>query len=117
MEGKAFSHFPFRVVYSLQPGSEPAVLQAGFTVSTRYFKKAVDRNRVKRQMREAYRLQKQGLHDALVASGQSLALFFIYTGNVLPEYQVVADKTGTALKRLQKIAGESRKALPNNNEQ
>lgn len=105
-EGKSFSSFPFRVVYVFA-GNETAILQAGFSVSARYFKKAVDRNRVKRLMREAYRLQKNALHNSVTASAKKLNVFFIYTGNELPEYELIFEKMGTSIKRLQKITNEN----------
>lgn len=98
-EGKSFSHFPFRVIY-LENETQPNCLQAGFTVSTRHFKKSVDRNRIKRLMRESYRLQKNDLHSSLEDTHKKLAVFFLYTGNELPEYDLVFEKFGTALPRL-----------------
>ena len=78
-------------------------LQAGFTVSTRHFKKAVDRNRVRRLMRESYRLQKNELLNELEENHKNVAVFFIYTGNELPQYKDIFEKIGGALKRLETI--------------
>ena len=106
--GKSFSNFPFRVVY-LFTGDEKIKtgVQAGVSVSARNFKNATDRNRIKRLVREAYRLQKHTLTDAITGAGKKLLLFFIYTGNELPEYDLIFEKTGTALKRLKKITDET----------
>ena len=82
-------------------------LQAGFTVSARQFKKATDRNRIKRQMREAYRLQKNPLAEKLEATKLRLSIFFIYVGNELPEYEQLFKKTGSVISRLIKIADEN----------
>lgn len=82
-----------------RPAAE-APLQAGFGASSRNFKKAVDRNRIKRLSREAYRLQKQPLFDRLKEKGLSLAVFFIYTGKELPDYRTVTEKIGVALQKL-----------------
>lgn len=75
-------------------------LKFGIGVSTRNFKKAVDRNRVKRLVREAYRLQNDEMKERVSATGKGLHVFFIYTGTELPEYNVVFDKIGQALRKL-----------------
>ena len=80
-------------------------LQAGFTVSTRHFKRAVDRNRIKRLMREAYRLQKNNLMNHVVESNMNLAVFFIYTASVMPAYHDVFEKMGGALEKIEKAFG------------
>ena len=105
-EGKSFSNFPFRILW-LYAGKQAAFLQTGFTVSSKQFKKAVDRNRIKRLMREAYRLQKNELNKLLTENKKQLAVFFIYVGNELPEYELIFDKTGHVLKRLIKIINEN----------
>lgn len=103
--GVSFSNFPFRILYIFQE-ENITHLQTGFTVSGKYFKKAVDRNRIKRLMREAYRLQKNTLTDTLQKHNRFMAVFFIYTGNEVPEYKDIAEKMQSALKRLNKIADE-----------
>jgi ribonuclease P protein component len=113
-EGKSFALFPFRVYYAPLPPGEPhsdpvpgasSRLQAGFGASSRNFKKAVDRNRIKRLSREAYRLQKQALYEWLKEKDRTLAVFFIYTGKELPDYGLVRDKIGLALQKLMKEPG------------
>ena len=57
LQGKSFSVYPLRVTYRFISSDTPGV-QVGVTAGKKYFKRAVDRNRMKRLMREAYRLQK-----------------------------------------------------------
>jgi ribonuclease P protein component len=79
-----------------------ATLQFGVGVSKRHFKKSVDRNRVKRLLREAYRLQRGALLDTLELQHCSVSVFFIFTGRELPAYEMVLKAVGAALTRLQK---------------
>ena len=80
-------------------------LQFGVGVSKKYFKKAVDRNRIKRLIREAYRLQKGELLKAVSSKKPScLRLFFIYTAKELPDFELVKQKVSEALVRLQSIS-------------
>ena len=104
-EGKSFGAYPLRVYYRLLPITAEAsddVLQTSVSVSKNHFKRAVHRNRIKRLMREAYRLQKGGLMLALRNRSPSMHLFIIYTGKELPTFEEVKNKLKTALQRLEK---------------
>ncbi|MFN4285098.1 MAG: ribonuclease P protein component [Lacibacter sp.] len=89
---------PLRITWLPLP--QPGVLQVAVGVSARNFKKAVHRNRIKRLLREAYRLQKAPLQQALQQRQQGLALFLLFTGRQLPEYSYLYKKTGQALALL-----------------
>lgn len=104
--GRSFSNFPFKVVWKVTENTVKGS-QAGFTVSSKQFKKAVDRNRIKRLIREAYRLQKHELQQQLKSNNKSLAVFFIYVGNELPDYTFIFEKTGKAIKHLIRLINEN----------
>src|SRR5690348_11337109 len=105
-EGKNMTIFPLKVHYMFCTTlTDP--LQAGFTVSSRQFKRAVDRNRIRRLIREAYRLQKSSLQQTLEENKQQLALFIIYLGKELPEFQLISDKTKLMLTKLIGIVNEN----------
>ncbi len=69
--------YPVLAVWKVCDLPEEVPCQAGFSVSKKFLKKAVDRNRVKRRMREAYRLQKTPLHEALRNADKQVAVLFI----------------------------------------
>lgn len=103
--GLSFSHFPFRVIYQQVENSEP--LKAAFSVSSRNFKKAVHRNRIKRLMRESWRKQKLPLKQSLSEGNKSLAVFIIYTGKEIPQYHFLYEKMGGVLSRLEEYIGRT----------
>lgn len=104
-EGKSFSVFPLKVCYSVQalPVANSPLL-FGVAAGTRNFKKAVDRNRIKRLIREAWRLQKNELQEKLKERNLQLHVFFIFTGKELPDYKLIAEKTAVALQKLEQLS-------------
>lgn len=105
--GKSFSVFPYKVFYQWgQPASANPLL-FGITAGTRNFKKAVDRNRIKRLTREAFRLQKEPLQQLLETQQKQLQVFFIYIGKELPDYESTQQKTALILNKLIQMVHEN----------
>ena len=100
-EGKSVSVFPVRAVYRFSAATEPG-LKAGVSASKRQFKKAVHRNRIKRLLREAYRLQKEEVLLKTNEAGLSGTIFFLYTGKDLPDFDTLKTAVGKCLHRLTK---------------
>ena len=86
LEGKVHTQFPIRMLYK---ANSEETNRIAFSVPKRRFKHAVDRNRIKRQLREVYRLNKNLLVND---SGISQDIMFIYLGNKLPEYALLEKK-------------------------
>ena len=108
-KGKSIVITPFRVYFLIDemlnaqrsiPIAIGINVQFGVGVSARNFKKAVDRNRIKRLTREAWRLQKNEIAKKAKEAQRQLNVFFIYTGKELPDFTTVKDKVAIALKKL-----------------
>lgn len=98
---RSYSSFPIRIVYRLDENpAQKADIQVMITVSKRHFHHAVQRNRVKRQIREAYRKHKQLLWQALEGQPQALTLAFIWQDNNLWSSAAVEKKIVNLLNRL-----------------
>ena len=77
------------------------VLQMGVSVGKRHFKRAVDRNLLKRRIREAYRKQKHDVKETLTALGISMDIFFVYSNARISEYAEIESAMQQGLTVLQ----------------
>ena len=94
-EGKSVKTYPVKVFYL--PSETIEASQATFAVPKRNFKSAVDRNRIKRQLREAYRLHKQLL---ITNKEQNFTLLFLYLGKDKLPYTTIESAMISLIKRL-----------------
>ena len=89
-EGKSIKKYPFRLVYLIQDKNSLLKNQASFSVPKRNFKKAVDRNRIKRLMKESAR--KINVNNKRIA--------FVYIGEGLPTYEIVNNSIINLLSKI-----------------
>ncbi|MDM8338994.1 ribonuclease P protein component [Mediterranea massiliensis] len=97
---RSFSVFPLRVVYLALDNVQDEHAAILVSVSKRRFKRAVKRNRVKRQIREAYRLNKQPLLQTLKEHNLHIAIAFIYLSDELTDSSLITERMKTALSRI-----------------
>lgn len=104
-QGKSISSFPVKVFYLPVEHTPEHPVQVGVGVSARNFKKAVDRNTIKRRMREAYRLHKLPLLEHLIAKQKSVAVFILWIDKQLPTTAALQDLMPTVIEKLIKQLG------------
>ena len=99
-EGKSVSKNGFTLVYLITPLPALYPSQAGFSVPKKFFKNAVHRNRIKRLMREIYRVNKLALFEKLIPHKKQIALMFVYKGKSMPVYKDVSEALLNCLNRI-----------------
>jgi ribonuclease P protein component len=84
----SFKSFPLRVLYEKKyPRSSKTGVSVLISVPKKKIKKAVQRNRIKRLIRETYRLNKTILTDFQKEAGYDLCVAFIYLGQEIPDFR------------------------------
>jgi ribonuclease P protein component len=95
-KGSSFYLYPFRIYFFRQPDGA-TINEVLFSVSKRNFKRAVDRNLLKRCMREAYRLQKSQLQGTT-----KFQIAYIYTAKEILPFANIQEQIIHSFKRLTK---------------
>jgi len=98
--GFVVKSYPIRIQFAFHELSELPRCQVGVSVSKRNFKSAVDRNRIKRQLREAYRLNKGSIIAKLDLADKRLAMMIIYTSNEKLEFVDIEHKLLKAIESI-----------------
>ena len=99
VEGKSVSSFPIKLIYIKTELPTDVSFQTGVTVPKKNFKSAVKRNRIKRLLREGYRLNKA---VTLNNSKDAFAFLFLYLGKDMPNYDKVNKHVALVLHKFKK---------------
>jgi ribonuclease P protein component len=86
-KGSSFYFFPFKVLSMVNHKPETKFHQVLFSVSKKHFKKAVDRNLIKRRMRESYRLNKN-----LLPESPKLVIAYIYNAKEILTFAQIQER-------------------------
>jgi len=98
-KGKSFFHYPFKVLHLADTLNALPCNQVLITVSAKKFRKATDRNLIKRRIRESYRLNKYQLEES-IRPDIHLMIGYIYVGNEINPFEVIDSKLKQSLQRL-----------------
>jgi ribonuclease P protein component len=101
-KGSSFHLYPFKIIYLPNPSKgplPPPLLQILFSVPKRYHRKAVDRNKIKRRLKEAYRLNKN-LIISEKAPEVPYVIGYVYLSKDIMSYKDLENKLKSSFKRL-----------------
>lgn len=110
-KGRHLASSPVRVMYTIEKLTDNLVpaaglLQVGVGAPTRNFRKAVQRNRVKRLLREGYRLEKPFFLEQVQLTGKRVNLFFLYADSQVISQKEIQEKIKILLTSLITIINE-----------
>ncbi len=100
LKGKNIHVPPLRLIWIPSLLNAQIPVQAAFSVPKRIFKNAVDRNNIKRRMREAYRKNKSSLYSLISNYNIQYALLFVFAGKNIISYSETEEKIKIILHRL-----------------
>lgn len=98
--GETVKEYPFVAKYNIVNLNENIPFQIAVTAPKKRFRKAVQRNRIKRLCRESIRTTKTSLEDKLIASEKQLAIFLIYSGDEELTFQQMQHKMSKLFNKL-----------------
>ena len=116
-KGQSMNAFPIKLIYTIESAQvlsellpippfniqtiiDKGQLQAGVGAPSRTFRKAVMRNKVKRLLRESYRLEKPEFLASAALKGNRVNLFFLYTDGIVLSQKEIQEKIKQLLSRL-----------------
>ncbi|HNZ71521.1 MAG TPA: ribonuclease P protein component [Prolixibacteraceae bacterium] len=111
-DGQMVFCFPFRFVFLVTESEEqPYPVKVVFSVPRKNFKKAVDRNLIRRRMREAFRTGKHPFYEMLRNNNKNVALMVIYTNKEIAEYPFIQKSLIKGMKKMMDTILEKKNKL------
>ena len=99
-EGKSITVYPLKLYYLPATDDQESKIKTAVSVPKKNFKRAVHRNRIKRLLREGYRLNKHLIFNNIEGN---FAFLILYLGKELPEYRDIEDSLKSIFKKLENV--------------
>ena len=106
LSGSTFLCFPLKVVWKVELLETPHPAQVVFSVPKRLFKRAHDRNLLKRQMRETYRVRKHKLYELLSSNGKKIVFMLVYIAKEKVEFKQLENAMNKVIAKFGKNLAE-----------
>ena len=102
LSGSSFLCYPLKIVWKYESLTTEFPAQVVFSVPKRLFKRAHDRNLLKRQLREVYRYQKHDLYQILELNNKKIAFMIVYIAKEKLEFSQIESAMTKVIARLKK---------------
>ncbi|MFZ1750995.1 MAG: ribonuclease P protein component [Saprospiraceae bacterium] len=99
-KGDTLFYYPIKLVWGPSIHSNSTYIKTGVSVSKRNFKKAVDRNRLKRQMREVIRSE---MNDPTFDHHLPLSMMYLYIGKEMVQYKLIKSSIHRLISKVKKL--------------
>ena len=99
--GTAVNAYPLKLIFIPREELREECCKAMFVVPKRNFRRAHDRNRLRRRMKEAYRLNKERLYQHLMAQEKAVSIAILYTSRKEEKYAQIFQAINALLDKLQ----------------
>lgn len=103
--GVKLRQHPLTLIYLLEEGkpTDGVSMKMGVAVGAKHFKKAVQRNLLKRRIKEAYRIQNADLKESILPTSFNMSLFFIYADHAVSDYAQISSSVKKLLDKCKEI--------------
>ena len=106
LSGDTFLCYPLKVVWKIELLETPHPAQVVFSVPKRLYKRAHDRNLLKRQMRETYRVRKHKLYELLGSNGKKIVFMLVYIAKEKVEFKQLENAMNKVIAKFGKKLAE-----------